>query len=204
LGWNSSGELGYGHTEVLGDSPATFPTVNGDVDVGGEVVQVSAGTQHTCALLSTGSVRCWGYGYYGALGYGNQQSLGGTPDTIPARNGDVDVGGPVQQVSTGTDRTCALLVSGTVRCWGRGGHTGLGYGNTNSIGDDETPASAGDIDVGGEVVQLAHGRSHVCALLTDGNLRCWGSNNVGQLGYGHRLAVGNDETPASAGNVPVF
>jgi hypothetical protein len=32
-----------------------------------------------------------------------------------------------------------------VRCWGRASTGALGYGNIFDIGDDETPASAGDV-----------------------------------------------------------
>ena len=78
----------------------------------------------------------------------------------------------------------------------------LGYGHTNNIGDDETPASAGDVNVGGVVVGLGLGRYHTCALLDGGSVRCWGHNNYGQLGYGHTTPIGDDEPPASAGDVP--
>ena len=62
-----------------------------------------------------------------------------------ASAGDVNVGGIVAQVVAGRDHSCALLTTGKVRCWGRGTWAPLGYGNTNNIGDDETPASAGDV-----------------------------------------------------------
>jgi alpha-tubulin suppressor-like RCC1 family protein len=54
------------------------------------------------------------------------------------------------------------------------------------------------------VLQLAAGGFHTCALLDDGNLRCWGYNFYGQLGYGNTNTIGDDETPASAGNVPAL
>jgi hypothetical protein len=53
----------------------------------------------------------------------------------------------VIQIAAGFRRTCALLDTGAVRCWGFGLDGRLGYGNNNDIGDDETPASAGDVDV---------------------------------------------------------
>lgn len=80
----------------------------------------------------------------------------------------------------------------------------LGYGNTAQIGDNEAPAVAGDVDVGGTVVQLVAGDSETCALLTTGGVRCWGYNYFGQLGYGNTTQIGDDETPASAGDVPYF
>jgi alpha-tubulin suppressor-like RCC1 family protein len=51
----------------------------------------------------------------------------------------------VAQLTAGGHHTCASLETGAVRCWGHGAHGRLGYGNTSDIGDDETPASAGDV-----------------------------------------------------------
>jgi hypothetical protein len=113
----------------------------------------------------------------------------------------VNIGGNVTQLSEGMVHTCAVLASRTVRCWGIGEHGRLGYGSARSIG---VPASAGDVDVGGPVIQVAAGGFHTCALLADGNVRCWGRGKEGQLGYGNADNIGEDETPAHAGNVPVL
>ena len=59
----------------------------GLVDVGGEVVQISAGYNHACAFLSTGALRCWDWNYYGQLGYGNRRDIG--DDEAPSIAGDV-------------------------------------------------------------------------------------------------------------------
>ena len=194
------GQLGYGNFNHVGDDET--PASVGDVAVGGLVKQIAAGVFHTCGLLTTGAVRCWGYGFYGQLGYGSTRSIGG--NETPASAGDVAVGGTVQQIATGGYYTCALLTTGAVRCWGHGGAGELGYGNFNHIGDDETPASAGDIAVGGTVQQIVAGLGgHTCALLTTGAVRCWGLGDDGQLGYGNTNAIGDDETPASAGDVAV-
>ena len=172
-----------------------------DVDVGGTVTQITTGKSHTCALLDTGAVRCWGYGIGGRLGYGNTDDIGDSE--APATAGDVNVGGMVTQITAGQDHTCALLDTGAVRCWGLGANGRLGYGTTTNIGDDETPASAGDVDVGGMVVQIAAGTAHTCALLATGAVRCWGAGGNGRLGYGNSVTIGDNETPASAGNVDV-
>jgi cysteine-rich repeat protein len=198
-GQGAYGRLGYGNTITIGDDET--PATAGDVDVGGDVVQLVAGAEHTCALLDTGAVRCWGQGAYGQLGYGNTNPIG--DDETPATAGDVDVGGSVVQLAAGGFHTCALLDTGAVRCWGHGGNGQLGYGYMGYIGDDETPATAGDVDVGGSVVQLAAGGFHTCALLETGAVRCWGYDAQGQLGYGHTNHIGDDEAPASAGDVNV-
>ena len=206
-GANASGQLGYGHTENIGDDET--PASAGFVDVGGNVTAIAAGGWHTCALLDTGSVRCWGAGTFGQLGYGNTETIG--DDETPASAGDVDVGGTVVDIAAGARHTCALLDTGSVRCWGGGdtadynfGQLGYGIGNTSAIGDNETPASAGDVPVGGTVLQIATGYDHTCAMLDTGEVRCWGLVLYGRLGYGTSEGwenIGDNETPASVGPV---
>ena len=198
-GAGSAGRLGYGDTENIGDDET--PATAGDVDVGGAAVQIGAGFVHTCALLDTGVIRCWGSGVNGKLGYGNTESVG--DDEAPASAGGVEVGGAVLQLSVGSLHTCVLLDTGAVKCWGDGSRGRLGYGNTNDVGDDETPASAGPVDVGGSVVHIAAGLQPTCALLVTGRVRCWGAGSSGQLGYGNTNDIGDDEVPASAGDVLV-
>ena len=192
------GRVGYGNVNDIGDNEA--PATAGDVNVGGMVTQITAGQDHTCALLDTGAVRCWGLGASGRLGYGNTNDIG--DNETPASAGDVDVGGTVIQIDAGVFHTCALLDTGAVRCWGAGGTGRLGYSNSVTIGDDETPATAGDVDVGGTVAQIVTG-SHTCALLDTGAVRCWGSGTDGKLGYGNTTIIGDNETPASAGGVNI-
>ncbi|MBN4059205.1 hypothetical protein JYT22_00975 [Endomicrobium sp. AH-315-J14] len=181
--------------------PDSVGLLTGDASVIQVVVGGSQGGAHTCALLDSGAVRCWGYGAVGALGYGNKASIG--DDETPASAGDVDVGAKVKQLVAGAGYSCALLNNGKVRCWGFGARGRLGYGNKASIGDDETPASAGDVDIGGPVSELAAGGRHTCALLNNGKVRCWGYGTTGALGYGNPDDVGDDESPASAGDVEV-
>jgi alpha-tubulin suppressor-like RCC1 family protein/tRNA A-37 threonylcarbamoyl transferase component Bud32 len=195
-GDNSHGQLGYGHKETVGDDERAASA--GDVNVGGRVRQIAAGDFHTCALLETGKVRCWGSNSHGQLGYGNTRDIG--DDEPPASAGDVDVGGPVRQISLGGSYTCAVLETGKVHCWGRGDGGHLGYGNMKSVGDDEGPASVGSVDVGGPVRQVAAG-SHTCVALESGAALCWGGGSTGRLGYANLKNIGKAETPASAGTI---
>jgi alpha-tubulin suppressor-like RCC1 family protein len=201
------GVLGYGRTESIGDDET--PASAGDVDVGGHVVKIAAGGTQTCVVLDTGNVRCWGGddhyagagdhfpGSEGQLGYGNIKVVG--DDETPASLGDVDVGDKVVSVATGYLHTCALLVTGSVRCWGEAGGGPLGYARYDSIGDDETPAKAGDVPIGSPVEQVAAGGSHTCVLLEGGVMRCWGNGMHGETGYG---AKGTPPTPGE-GDVDV-
>lgn len=135
-GYNGHGQLGYGNV-------STRSTPGADVVTGSKVLQVTAGENHTCALLNTGNIKCWGYGYHGQLGYGSRNNLS-APDTTASGNVDLS-GATAYRVSAGLNHTCALLSTGAARCWGRGNVGQLGYGNKNDIGETEQPSSAGDI-----------------------------------------------------------
>jgi alpha-tubulin suppressor-like RCC1 family protein len=204
-GEGSFGRLGYGDPVNVGDAPERVPSKMGDVDVGGAVTQVVAGGDFTCALLVRGAVRCWGYGGGGALGYANNASIGATPDTTPARAGDVDVGGVAVAITAGDAHVCALLDDGGVVCWGLGTNGRLGHGNEETIGADDRPLSAGRVDVGDNVAAIAAGGFHTCAKLESGAVRCWGAGDSGQLGYGNHDNVGDlpSSLPSVAGNVAV-
>ncbi len=195
-----NGRLGIpGLAEHIGDTePASD---GGPVNIGGTVVAFALGQLHTCALLEAGTVRCWGNGSDGALGYGNTNTIGDDED--PSAAGDVPVGATVVQLSAGWFHTCALTDAGNVRCWGRGNNGRLGYGNTANVGTLNTPASVGDVSVGGTVTQVAAGGAHTCALLEDGTVRCWGSGAIGALGYGNTDSIGDNELPSTVGPVPV-
>lgn len=171
------------------------------IDVGASVKQVAAANDHVCVLTEAGNVRCFGENFMGQLGYKIFNEPIGDDESIDSA-GDVDVGGEVKQVVAGSAYTCALLTTGAVRCWGRCG--AYAYGNCEPIGDNETPAETGDALLGGSVARLSAGSGHVCALMTDGSVRCWGEDNGGQLGYGVEDDVGDLVPPACAGTVPVF
>jgi alpha-tubulin suppressor-like RCC1 family protein len=196
-GYGDVGELGYGNPETVGDDET--PASVGDVDVGGPVKSLALGMFHTCALLETGKVRCWGQGVSGQLGYGNKNNVG--DNEAPASAGDVDVGGTVTAIAAGYWHTCALLEGGAVRCWGEAMYGELGYGNGTAIGDNEKPASAGDVPVGAAVVRLDANGLHSCAVLEGQNARCWGYGWAGELGYANVNHVGVANTPAEVGDI---
>jgi hypothetical protein len=101
----------------------------------------------------------------------------------------VSGGGSVTpQVVAGGSHTCALLSDGTVRCWGRGADGRLGDGFTvdrlNPVQVLASGTAETDPVVLDGVTQIAAGNAYTCALLSDGTVRCWGSNSAGQLGDG--------------------
>ncbi|MBE7439607.1 MAG: hypothetical protein HS115_14215 [Spirochaetales bacterium] len=201
--------LGYGDTDTVGDGVGPSIISKGDVTVDSSrsVVQIATGSQHACALLSDGNVRCWGYGTNGRLGYNNTVTVGDSGTSIVAA-GDVPLGGRAVQISLGAAHTCALLDTGAVRCWGQGSLGQLGYGNVNDVGAGGTSIiSAGDVPVGGSVSQISAGVNHTCALLSTRKVRCWGNGTNGKLGYNSTQSVGSGAgiypNIVDAGDVPV-
>ncbi|HVI03303.1 MAG TPA: RTX toxin, partial [Enhygromyxa sp.] len=196
----NNGQIGYGNGNTIGDDET--PASAGPVNVGGPVASLGAGWYHTCAVLESGEVKCWGKGNEGRLGYGNVAWIGLV--NTPASVGFVDVGGTAVKVDGGTAHTCALLTDGSIRCWGWGARGQLGYGNVTNVGDNETPASAGAVEIGGLAVDIAADGNHTCAIRDDGRVLCWGDGGDGRLGYGNLDWIGDDEFPAAAGPVPLF
>ena len=176
-GFNESGQLGTG--EIT--SSITPVAVTGGALANKTVTQITAGQDHTCALISDGTITCWGYNGVGALGTGDL-----IDSNVPvAITGGALTGKTVTQITAGSGHTCALLTDGTVACWGFNYAGGLGTGNTTS---SETPvAVSGGALTGETVAQITAGGYHTCALISDGTVSCWGLNNSGQLGTGDLL-----------------
>ncbi len=196
-GRGNEGQLGYGNTSSYGATPSTLPYTAGTIPGLERALQMGAGTNHTCALFDNGQVACWGLNTSGQLGYNTTDSVGDSESV--ASYGYVNVGGNVRRIAVGGNHTCAVLDTGNVRCWGLNTRGQLGYGSTNSnpkIGDNEAPYSVGDVNLGGApVADVVAGAEHTCVLLQDGNVRCWGRNSEGQLGYGRSDDIGDNETP---------
>ena len=202
-GQNEYGQLGRGHEENIGDDECPVESVDIPPGEGGDVVQITAGDAHTCALRSGGEVWCWGSNDYGQLGLGHTKDIGDDEglETSPVRVGD-----RVIQITAGRYHTCALLRTGYARCWGGNydGQLGLGS-NDEDIGDDEDPSVSDLVHLGSvRVLRIEARGEHTCSLLQRGQERevaCWGQNDTGQLGLGHTNDIGDDELPGERVNI---
>ena len=175
---------------ILGHCPTVSPCV----------VKVSAQSAHTCALLSTGQVTCWGSNEKGQLGRDGAVVCAGGSSSVPAI---VALPSRAIDIATGLAHTCAVLDDGTLRCWGRSDSGALGFW-TPTFDVGRTPGCrstygccAGDmaavpatpLPAGRHAVAVTAGTGHTCVLLDDASVRCFGENDRGQLGIGSAQAT---------------
>ncbi len=196
-GSNEFGQLGHENIIPIGNkaSPYNYIFQAGSVDLGGAAVEIAAGKNHTCALLDSGHVRCWGANQQGQAGYSIFTNLGDEIGETPALLGDVPLPGHVIHISAGYYNTCALLMNGEVHCWGS-----FGTGNNGYV----SPVNSPNLGINGTVLSLASGFKHTCALLDNGAVKCWSGDGtlaegplLGELGYNNKSDVG----PKDAANV---
>jgi alpha-tubulin suppressor-like RCC1 family protein len=133
-----------------------------------DIVAVTAGLSHTCALNAAGSVLCWGDNTYGQLGTGTRTLAASNP--YPR---SVSVLTDAKAVAAGDAHTCALTTDGWVMCWGSNAYGQLGDGTTVS---QIAPVTVTGLISG--VQQIAAGGTHTCALTAAGGIKCWGDQTA--------------------------
>jgi alpha-tubulin suppressor-like RCC1 family protein len=176
-GNNANGQLGNG----------TTTNSNTPVDVTGltsGVTAVATGDNHTCAALSTGTIRCWGWGTSGQLGQGAI-----TSSLAPVTVTGTPAATTVTTMSAGYRHTCATFSNGAARCWGRNSEGQVGSGSTELRISTATEPTG----MGSGVTAIVAGGAHTCAIQNSG-VKCWGFNSAGALGNG---------TSGTNSNVPV-
>jgi len=223
-GSNEFGQLGDG-TTTNKKKPTKVSGLSGVV-----VRAIAVGASHSCALTTTGNVKCWGKNEYGQLGDGTSKQQK-KPVKVSGLNGARELS-DIRAIVLGSFHSCALTTTGGVNCWGLDGFQhgnnettvhpvaisnlsgvrALGAGNSYScaltmtgdvkcFGDN----SSGQLGDGTDISRykasnnvsnlrgvhaIAVGPNHSCALTTTGDVKCWGLNDVGQLGDGTTTAKG--------------
>lgn len=179
-GWGSQGQLGNGSTV---NQPLPVP-----VSGGLKFDSISSDATHTCGIATGGDAYCWGEGTDGRLGNGSlDQQL--TPALVSG-------GLQFQSVSAGLSHTCGVTTSRNVYCWGLGSNGQLGNGATGVDYQESEPVPV-DVQQLGTVTfqEVSVGVKHTCALASDGQVYCWGSD----------AASGTiDDAPGQGENAPVL
>ena len=158
-----------------------------------DVIDIATRSSHSCAVQQDGEVLCWGFsGEH--LGY---SGIGSVPKVVTG------LAGNAQAIAVGGAFSCALIEGGSVQCWGSNSAGQLGHD------DNADDASQSPVDVVGVdgAVALSSGSSHICALIDDGTVWCWGAGTSHQLGknsgtnsYAPTQVVGLDDAASvSAG-----
>ena len=166
-GDNSSRQLADG-TTTNRTSPVSvlgIPTTSGAT-----ATSVSSSGMHSCAVLTDGTIKCWGLNNWAQLGITVPNSTyRSTPVLVP------DISNATS-VSTGGAHSCALLSDNSMKCWGNN--------SEGQVGNDSYNAAAAPLYVPGiaTATSISTGEKHSCAMLTGGTIKCWGYNPSGQLG----------------------
>lgn len=198
-GWNGNGQLGLGSTAAVGDSSLEVGGANAFVNLGTgrTVTKFSTGASHACAILDNNTLKCWGNGANGRLGYGNTTSKGDNANEMGDNLLPVDLGTGryATSVVAAGSHTCALLDNASVKCWGSGASGKLGKGSTASLGDNANEMGNNllpiDLGTGRTATKIVAGLDYVCALLDDATVKCWGENQRGQLGKDSTADLGD-------------
>ena len=164
-GYNGYGQLGNG----------TIVNSNIPIDVTGltsGVSKISSNEFSTCAVTTSGAVKCWGGNFNGNLGNGTTVDSS-TPVNVTGLSSGV------ASISVGHDHACAVTTAGAAKCWGWNMYGQLGNGmNATSL----IPVNVSGFGSG--VASISNGEVHTCAKLDTGEVKCWGYNGYGQLGNG--------------------
>ena len=198
-GFNTQGQLGLGDVAHRGDGANEMGDNLPVVDLGTNRTarSLTAGQNHTCAILDDGRVKCWGFNTQGQLGLGDVahrgDAAGEMGDNLPVV--DLGTNRTARSLVAGGNHTCAILDDGRVKCWGLNDFGQLGVGDIAIRGDaaGEMGDSLAFVDLGTNRTarSLVAGAQHTCAILDDGRVKCWGYNFYGQLGLGDGLNKGD-------------
>lgn len=156
-----------------------------------ELVQITVGEAHACALLEAGRVYCWGKNDHGQLGDGTKIHSQ-TPVAVVGLD-------DATHIAAGAHHTCAVRDGGRIGCWGRNDRQQVGIANRSraawAITEPTKPAGIGNFEPGGLNVYRHHCRGELrgieevraaghqsCAVHESGAVLCWGDNEETALG----------------------
>jgi alpha-tubulin suppressor-like RCC1 family protein len=174
-GRNTNGQLGNNSTT---DSNVPVAVDQTGVLAGKTVIALAAGSAHSLALCSDGTVAAWGYNFTGQLGNGNNSQ---STAPVAVVQGGVLAGRLVTAIAAGGSHSLALCSDGRVAAWGYNSWGQLGNNSTTSS-NVPVPVTQTGVLAGKTVTAIAAGQYHSLTLSSDGTLAAWGQNFSYQLG----------------------
>lgn len=183
-GINSNDELGtgLGGYQAWTSQPVVASAWGGPQSAGFRKVAAGFESRHACGLTVAGTVWCWGYGYSGQLGDGNNYHGTDTPVQVAISDGVPLTG--ASDVAVGESHSCAALEDGRAMCWGFNDFAQLGNGQSGTNVAWAQPVLLDASTSLSHVSAVAAGHNHSCALLDTGQVRCWGESGTGETGSG--------------------
>ena len=169
--------------------PALLISAPNHVSAATRYSSLTSGTNHSCVLIDEVDLRhvaCWGHNSRGQLGNQSGDPNHDYSQALP--EAVAGLAGYPTQLSAGDAFTCALLISGSVQCWGDNFQGALGRYDwfiSNpwpTAHSTSQPLSIGNFGAGHRAVQISAGGAHACALDTEGSVYCWGDNRNFELG----------------------
>jgi hypothetical protein len=156
-------------------------------------ISVADSGYSVCAVGTGGAVWCWGYGYYGNLGIGDQSNSSFAVPVV-ADSGQTPVTG-FKTISTSYYNTCGLKTDGTVWCWGDNYYGEVGKGTDGQTTTTERyityPAQVKDLGTSATSVIASYWNYNACATTNDNSVYCWGNNGSGNLANGLNTGYSN-------------
>jgi alpha-tubulin suppressor-like RCC1 family protein len=175
-GSNPSGQLGINASGTNQANPVSVLNQGGSSNLNG-VLQIAAGGTNTCALMSDSSILCWGANTGGQIGDSTSGTSRLLPVFVTSTSGTGTLTGIVK-VAVGNGHACAVNGAGGAFCWGTntGGQIGDNTAGTNRL----YPVNVMGLTSG--VAEITLGTTHTCALMNNGEAKCWGTNTANQIG----------------------
>lgn len=178
VGSNATLTLNYNNGSVA--TSATRPLSG----VGAGILKIVGGGEHTCALYTTGIVRCWGSNFNGQLGDGNSATYSAIPVTVLGINTATDI-------AAGSNHSCALLANQRIQCWGADSSGQLG--NDAALAESHLPVYI--FTGAADFTQVSAGADVSCGLRAAGTVLCWGADGEGA--NGNNAAFLNNAVPVT-------
>ena len=188
-GANNYGQLGNGKF-----NPLFFDMILDQVVGLDDAVDMSLGYDHSCAVHASGEVSCWGRNDHGQLGNGelNLSFNSAIPQQVEGLKDAVAVAAGALATS------CVLHATGEISCWGQNDLGQLGTNSDLSKDHSSVPVKIAGIQ---DAVSVSAGFSHICALIENGEIYCWGGDNLGELGTDERVDDGYSAMPVKVSGI---